>query len=327
MKQIIFHKYGPPSLVAQCQEVEMPSAPAAWEVIVELDACSINPADSAMILGQYGFLNQPPSTIGMEGAGRIVEVGKSVKDMQPGDPVIILANNNWAQLRKVPATLVVKVPAGADMNQMAMIKVTAMTAWKLLTDMMPLSEGDWIIQNAPLSTVGQYVIQLANILNVKTINLIRREEQAVQVEQLGGSLCLLDVADVASRVREHIGKVPLKLALDCVGGSSTQRLGECLNEHGKVVNYGMLSMEPCIVAAEQLMFRGISLSGFWLSRILNKMPATERSQQISQLARWACEGRLIGAIDSVYPIEKITEALRRSEQSGRNGKVIINPSL
>ncbi|MEZ6138521.1 MAG: alcohol dehydrogenase catalytic domain-containing protein [Pirellulaceae bacterium] len=58
----------------------------------------------------HGFLNQPPSSIGMEGAGRIIDVGKSVKDLQIGDPVIILANNNWCQRRTVPATLVVKVP-------------------------------------------------------------------------------------------------------------------------------------------------------------------------------------------------------------------------
>ncbi len=69
MKHIVFHRYGPPTLVAACEEVDRPTAPSAWEVIVQVDAFPINPADSAMILGQYGFLNSPPSTIGMEVLG------------------------------------------------------------------------------------------------------------------------------------------------------------------------------------------------------------------------------------------------------------------
>ncbi len=105
MKHIVFHRYGPPTLVAVCEEVARPTAPSAWEVIVQVDAFPINPADSAMILGQYGFLSPPPSTIGMEGAGHVVEVGKSVKDLDIGDRVIILANNNWSQFRKYPPHL------------------------------------------------------------------------------------------------------------------------------------------------------------------------------------------------------------------------------
>ncbi len=326
MKHIFIHRYGPPALVAQCEESAKPTDPSAWEVVVQIEAFPINPADSAMILGQYGFLNQPPTTIGMEGAGRIVEVGKSVKDLKIGDPVIILANNNWCQFRKVPATLVVKVPNDADMNQMAMLKVTGLTAWKLLTEIVTLKPGDSIIQNAPLSAVGQYVIQIANILGLKTINLVRRPEQIPQVQKLGGTLCFIDESEVSLRVREQIGKTPLRLALDCVGGQSTERLGQCLNEHGTVVNYGMLSLEPCVFSPEHLIFRNINLVGFWLSRILNKMSAADRSQQVSQLAQWACEGKLVGAIDATFPIEQITEAIRRSEQSGRNGKVIVNPN-
>jgi NADPH:quinone reductase-like Zn-dependent oxidoreductase len=88
----------------------------------------------------------------------------------------------------------------------------------------------------------------------------------------------------------------------------------------------MLSLEPCVFSPEHLIFRDVSLVGFWLSRILNKMSAVDRCQQISQLATWACEGKLMGSIDSTFPIERIEEALRRAEQTGRNGKVIVNPN-
>ncbi len=327
MKQIIFRKFGPPALVAQCEQGEKPSEPSSWEVIVAVEAFSINPADLAMMLGQYGFLNQPPATVGMEAAGRIIEVGSGVRDLNVGDPVVILANNNWCQFRKVAATLVVKVPAQADLTQMAMLKVTGLTAWKLLSEIVNLKPGEYVLQNAPLSAVGQYVIQLANMLGFRTINLVRRPEEIAQVQQRGGPLCFTDSADVAQCIRQEIGKVPLRLALDSVGGQATDRLGQCMSENGVVVNYGMLSLEPCVFSPEHLIFRNVHLVGFWLSRVLNKMAAVDRNQQILQLANWVCEGSLVGSIDSVYPIDQITLALRRAEQAGRRGKVLVNPLL
>lgn len=327
MKQIVFNKFGPPASVAYCEEVVRPAEPSAWEVIVAVEAFPVNPADCAMLMGQYGFLNQPPATLGMEAAGRVIEVGKAVQDLRLGDPVIILANNNWCEFRKVAATLVVKTPPEADLNQMAMLKVTGLTAWKLLTEIVSLKPGDYVLQNAPLSAVGQYVIQLANLIGLKTINLVRRQEQIAEVQRMGGTLCFLDTDDVARPIRQEIGKIPLRLALDCVGGHATDRLGQCLNEHGVVVNYGMLALEPCVFSPEHLIFRNINLVGFWLSRILNKMSAVDRNHQVSQLANWVCDGKLVGAIDSIYSIDQITEALRQSEQPGRKGKVLVHPHL
>ena len=78
MKQVVYEKFGPPSTVAKCVEAPDPQAPSAWEVIVAVDAFPINPADLAMMYGQYGILNKPPSTIGMEAVGTVVEKGKSV---------------------------------------------------------------------------------------------------------------------------------------------------------------------------------------------------------------------------------------------------------
>lgn len=327
MKQIVFNKFGPPALVVHCVESANPADPSAWEVIVEVEAFPINPADAAMIAGQYGYLHQPPCTIGMEAAGRVIEVGKAVKDLRVGDPVIILANNNWSQYRKVPATLVVKVPASVQINQMAMLKVTGLTAWKLLNEIVGLKPGDHVLLNAPLSTVGQYVIQIANLMGLRTISLVRRSEQLAEVQRQGSTLSFIETENLVHDVRSAIGKAALRLALDCVGGQSTERLGQCLNEGGVVVNYGMLSMEPCVFSPENLIFRNVNLVGFWLSRVLNKMSAQDRTQQISQLAQWVSEGKLSGAIDSIYSIEQISDAIRRSEHASRKGKVIVNPHV
>ncbi len=324
MKQIVYEKFGPPSIVARCVEAPDPSTPTAWEIVVQVDAFPINPADLAMIYGQYGILNKPPATIGMEAVGTVLEKGKSVTEIEVGDRVILLANNNWATIRKVPATLAVKVPKQLDPLQCSMLKVSAMTAYQMLTQFDQLKPGHFVVQNAPLSVVGRYTIQIAKILGVRTVNLVRRSEQIAQVERLGGDIVLLDQANVSSEVKERIDNGTVRLGIDAVAGESTGRLAECLQENSLIVNYGMLSMSPCQIDASQTIFRGIRLVGFWLSKVLNKLSAKDRQNQLLQLVQWLESGAIQGAIDSVFPIEHTVEAIKRTEQSGRCGKVIVS---
>ncbi|MFK7889658.1 MAG: alcohol dehydrogenase catalytic domain-containing protein, partial [Granulosicoccus sp.] len=163
----------------------MPTEPAAWDVIVEVEACSINPSDLAMIQGRYGKLNKPPATIGMEGCGIVKAVGESVDRVSIGDRVMLLANDNWAQVRKVPVASVVKVPKELDPLQVALMKVNPATALMMLR-MHKLSTKEWVIQNAPLSSVGRTILQIARQLNYKTINIVRRPEAVQEVLELGG---------------------------------------------------------------------------------------------------------------------------------------------
>ncbi len=186
MKQVIHDRFGPPSVVSKCVELKDLPAPSAWEVTVAVDAFPINPADLAMIQGRYGILNKPPCMVGMEGVGTVTHVGRSVNSLEVGDRVVLLANNNWCSHRNVPATLVVKVPTSLDPIQLCMLKVSGLTALHLLTRVSQQKPGSYIVQNAPLSAVGRYLIQLAKAYELKTVNLVRRSEQIEQVKKLGG---------------------------------------------------------------------------------------------------------------------------------------------
>jgi NADPH:quinone reductase-like Zn-dependent oxidoreductase len=290
-----------------------------------MDAFPINPADLAMIHGRYGILNKPPCTVGMEGVGTITQVGKSVNTLEIGDRVILLANNNWCTHRNVPATLVVKVPRSLDPNQLCMLKVSGLTALHMLTKIETQKPGSYVVQNAPLSAVGRYLIQLAKIFDLKTVNIVRRPEQIELVTKLGGDVAVVEHENVAEEIRKSLGKSTVKLAVDAVAGASTNRLAECLQDGGSIINYGMLSMSPCQLDSNHAIFRGISLQGFWLSRVLNKISAAERHEQISTLVGLLEQGLLHGAVDSLFAIDAITEAIRRAENEGRNGKVIVVP--
>ncbi len=323
MKQIQISTFGPPSSVARCVETSSIGEPAAWEVVVLIEAFPINAADLAMISGRYGILPKLPSTIGMEAVGTVTQCGRSVKNVAAGDRVILMANNNWAEQRKVPASTVHKVPEDIDPLQLALLKVNPATAHLLLADFAQLVSGDWILQTAPLGSVGRSVIQLAQQRGLRTINIVRNILHKPEVLELGGDVVLEVGSDLSRRLRSAIGCNSLSLAVDAVGGSGTEGLADCLSDNGTVVTYGMLSGEPNRLTSEQVIFRNISLRGFWLSKVLNRLDLEGRTTLYNSLSELMQRGLLKLAIDSCYPIEAISDALRRAEQNQRNGKVVV----
>ena len=326
MLEIQFKQFGPPSRVASCVRTSFDAEPSAWDAIVQIDAFPINPADLAQLAGQYGSLPKLPATIGMEAAGRVIEIGDSVENVAVGDRVMIMANGNWAQRRKLPATTLHKVPNDLDPLQVAMMKVNPATALLMLTREVQLKPGAWVIQNAPLSNVGRCVIQLAKAKGYKTINVVRRPEAIDEVKVLGGDVAVMQSDDLAAEVSGVIRRGKLMLALDAVGGPETGSLASCLSYGGKVINYGMLSGEACQLRPEHTIFGGVSLIGFWLSKIINRMTQDERTMLYDEIADLIANGRIQGRVDQCFDIEQINEAIERAEQFTRNGKVIVLPN-
>ncbi len=73
--------FGIPSQVVDCIEGEGPGAPEAGEVLVEMLACPINPAELLIIEGKYASKPPLPARLGIEAAGRVLALGEAVTDL------------------------------------------------------------------------------------------------------------------------------------------------------------------------------------------------------------------------------------------------------
>lgn len=97
----------------------------------------------------------------------------------------------------------------------------------------------------------------------------------------------------------------------------------CLADGGTVVNYGLLSGKPCEVDAADIVFRDISLRGFWYSRwFASANPAAIKSV-FERLVDMLHAKTLRVPVEASYPIEKLTEALAHAPREGRLGKVVL----
>ncbi len=100
MKQVLIDGYGQPEEFARCAEVPDVGVPGAGEVVFDVLAFPINPADVSFCRGTYRLKPPLPATPGAECIGRVTAVGAGVSHVKPGDLVINLQRENWTQKRR-----------------------------------------------------------------------------------------------------------------------------------------------------------------------------------------------------------------------------------
>jgi NADPH:quinone reductase-like Zn-dependent oxidoreductase len=326
MKQVLIEKYGVPWDVTRCAEVADIGAPAADEVVFDVLAFPINPADMGFCRGSYRLKPPLPATPGAECVGRVTAVGGTVRHVKPGDLVINLQRENWAQKRKVKGDDAIPLPAGIDLKQAAMVRINPPTAQLMLSDFVDLKGGEWVIQNVANSAVGRLLIVLAHQRGLRTVNVVRRPELATELKQLGADLVLVDGDDLAERVARETANASIRLGVEAVGGTATGRLVDCLASDGTLVHYGSMSGENPVVTRNNFIYRGIKLTGFMLGRFLARRTPAQIREIYAELGRQVMDGQLSAPVDTVYPIDKIKDALAHADKGGRNGKILVSPN-
>ena len=326
MKQVLIDSYGTPWDVARCADVADVGAPASDEVVFDVLAFPINPADMSFCRGSYRLKPPLPATPGAECVGRVAAVGARVKHVKPGDLVINLQRENWTQRRKVKGDDAIPLPAGIDLRQAAMVRINPATAELMLSDFVELKGGDWLIQNVANSAVGRLVIVLAHQRGLRTVNVVRRSELAGELGQLGADLVIADGEDLAARVARETGEAPIRLGLEAIGGAATGRIVDCVATDGTVVTYGSMSGQDPVVARNNFVYRGVRLTGFMLGRFMARRSPQKIRDIYAGLAAQVVEGKLAAPVDTVYPIDEIKKALAHADKGGRNGKILVSPN-
>lgn len=330
MTQMLKAQYserGPvPQAVIQAVPFERPALKPGQALVAVL-AAPINPSDVLMLTGQYGQLPPLPAVGGSEGVGRVIELGPDTQGPAVGQTVLLpVGIGTWATHVVAPAARLIPLPNDADPRQLAMLTVNPPTASLLLSEFANLQPGDWLIQNGANSGVGSYVVQLAKLRGLKTVNLVRRESALAGVQAQGGDVVLVDGDKLAERIQAATDGAAIKLGIDAVGGQATMRMAAALAEGGTVVNYGALSGEPCIVTPRELVFRDVTLKGFWLARWFRVTPQDQQFKLLSELARLIAAGKLHTPIQAGYEVEQIQEAVAAAAAGERQGKILITPT-
>ncbi len=310
MRQLQLLAHGEPSDVIELNTVAE-SALGQEDVLISMEAAPLNPSDFVLVRGMYGIRPAFPSPVGAEGVGRVTQTGSKVDSALQGKRVLILPTyeqGTWADQVVVPVRNIVPMTA---------------TAYLLFNRYVSLMPGDWIGQTAANSAMGQYVIKLAKLAGVKTLNVVRRKEAAEQVRQFGGDRVVHQGDDLQKDIERALDGKKLSLVLDTVGGTPVGELAKALKTGGSVVVYALQSGHFPALSPKDLIYRGLSLHGFWLINWIRNAPRTEVQEIYQKLGDLVADGLLSAAVEHVYPLEQFKEAFEHSLRSSRNGKILF----
>jgi mitochondrial enoyl-[acyl-carrier protein] reductase / trans-2-enoyl-CoA reductase len=325
MKRVDLTDYGAPEVVAGCVEVPDVGAPGPGEIVFDVLAFPINPADVSFCRGSYRLRPPLPATPGAECVGRVAALGAGVTQVRSGDLVLNMQRENWVQRRRIRGEDAIPVPAGLDLAQAAMLRINPATALLLLEDHVSLAPADWVIQDVANSAVGRHLIVLAKARGAHTVSVVRRDDVTAELRALGADVVLKDGPDLAERARAATGGAPIRLGIDAVSGDACRRIADCVADGGVVVSYGSMSGQDLVMSRAALT-RGVRTVAFGLSDGLAKRTSAQVREIYADLAIKVRDGVLKAPIDSLYPIEDIKPALVRAQQGGRNGKVLVLPN-
>jgi trans-2-enoyl-CoA reductase len=320
----IYETHGNPSEVLRVIEQDWP-VPVRDEVVVQMRAAPINPADLNAIEGKYPVKAQLPATPGMEGAGVVAEIGADVKNLAVGDLVILPHNfGTWREACSVRADKLVVAPPDLDPVQAAMLKVNPITAWRMLHDFVQLERGEWLIQNAANSGAGRAVIQIAKELGWKTVNVVRRSELIDDLLEEGADVVLIDSENLRDEVKAQTGGATIRLALNAVGGENALRVAKTLAADATMVTYGAMSLQPLTIPNGMLIFKNLKFTGFWVNKWYDAATAEQRAETFAPLFDMAKRGVLRTKIEKRYRLDEATAAIEHASRNQRSGKVIFD---
>ena len=186
MKAAIINKTGGPEVI-ELQDIIL-EKPDEHEVTIEQKAIGLNYIDTYHRSGLYPL--KLPIGLGLEGAGIITDVGSKVENFRAGDKVAYasIPLGSYATHRNFPASKLVKIPDGVDLEVAATLMTKGLTTYYLLHQTYKVKSGDTILFHAAAGGVGQIFGQWAKSLGCTVIGTVGSEEKINVAKKCGLSL-------------------------------------------------------------------------------------------------------------------------------------------
>jgi NADPH:quinone reductase-like Zn-dependent oxidoreductase len=325
MKAVVLEQWGDPEQVLQVRDLPEPQ-PGPGQVRVRMLASPINPSDLLMIRGQYGRQPKLPVTPGFEGVG-VVEAGSGLLAWRVmGKRVAVLnsTTGNWQEKVVLPARQAVPVPKELNDEQAATFFVNPASALIMTRDVLRVPAGAWLLQTAAASALGRMVIRLGKRHGFRTLNVVRRREQAEELLRAGGDAAVATNDEpLYDRVQALTEGQGVPYAIDAVGGDTGTEALRCLGRHGRLLLYGTLAGEPIRIDPRVLLVGQKRVEGFWLSEWVRDQGVIKLLLLFRKIGKLMREGVLTTQVGSTFPLEQVRDAVRLAGTTGRQGKVLL----
>jgi len=296
--------------------------PGPHEVLIRVAAAGINRPDLMQRAGLYPPPAGASTTLGLEAAGEIVELGSGVTRWHVGEQVTaLLAGGGYAEFALAHEGAVLPIPEGLSLIEAAALPETVMTVWANVFDTAALQPGETLLVHGGASGIGTTAIQMAKAHGARVIVTAGDEAKC--------KLCLKLGADRAINYRKEDFETVVRdldgadVVLDMVGGPYVQKNLNILNDRGRCVMIAFLKSPQVELNLMRVMLKRLMLTG----STLRSRPVEEKARIAhaveAQVWPWIAAGKLKPVIDSTFTLNEAEAAHARLQAGEHAGKIML----
>ena len=317
MKAVVQESYGPPE-VLKIVEIEKPQVPEDG-VLVRVHACSVNIADWYGMRGLFiarimgGLLRPKDTRFGLDFAGVVAQVGKTITDFKPGDEVFGGVGGALAEYVVVRKGIAPK-PANVTFEEAAAVPVAGLTALQGLRDHGKIQPGQKVLINGASGGVGTFAVQVAKAFGAE-VTAVCSTRNVECAYSLGAD----HVIDYSKEDFTRSGQ-RYDLLFDIVGSRSWFAYKRVLTPNATVVIVGG-PRTPLIGPLGHVI--QMHLASLGSSRKVVFFVAKFTREDLLAFKDLLETGKVKSFVERTYPMTKVADAMHYMETGHVQGKLVI----
>ncbi len=308
---------------------EMPTpAPQAGQVLVRIEAASLNFPDLLIVQNKYQMKPPLPFVPGSEYAGIVEAVGEGVKHLKVGQRVACLSGTGgFATHTLAPAALCMPLPEGFPAVDAAAFIMIYATSYHALIDRAQLKAGETVLVLGAAGGVGTAAIQIAKAAGARVIAAASNAEKCALCKQLGADETIdYSVHQPQGGLRDAIkaatgGQGP-DVIYDPVGGDFAEPAFRSIAWRGRYLVVGFASGPIPSLPLNLPLLKGASVVGVFWGDFAKREPQAN-TQMMQALAGWYAQGKVKPVIDRTMPMSELKAAYARMGSRAVMGKLVM----
>ena len=307
---------------------ELPTpTPGADEVLIRIQAASLNFPDLLIVQNKYQMKPALPFVPGSEYAGVIEAVGSDVKHLKVGQTVACLSGTGgFATHTLAPAKLCLPLtPSFNAVDAAAFIMIYA-TSYHALVDRAELQAGETVLILGAAGGVGSSAIQIAKAMGAKVIAAASTDEKCALYRQLGADEVInYTNGDFREQIKALTqGKGP-DVIYDPVGGEFSEPAFRSIAWRGRYLVVGFAAGPIPALPWNLALLKGASIVGVFWGDFAKREPQKNAEMMVT-LTDWYEHKKIKPFIDSTMPMDQLMQAYERMNSRAVQGKlVMVNP--
>ncbi|HET6494206.1 MAG TPA: NADPH:quinone reductase [Thermoleophilia bacterium] len=324
MKAVRIHEYGGPEVLLY-EDMPVP-VPGPAQVLVRVEAASVNPVDVAVREDRFPTPKEPPKTLGSDGAGVVEAVGEDITTVRPGDRIFfsglgVGSEGSYADYAVIAQTQAVRMPTTLSFTDAAALGMAFPAAYYGLIRRGNVQAGETVLVQGAAGGVGSASVQLAKAMGAHVIATIAGREEADLVRSLGADEAIDRLReDVVGRTLALTDGKGVDLVHELVISANLMSDIRLVAKNGRVVCTGQGPSPEAVLSIGEALAKDVTL----LFMNLNNAGRAGVAAIAAEIAQMAANGRVKPVIGATLPL---AEARRAHEMLAGDhlGKIVLLP--